>query len=146
MNIRSNHIPIGLTVCYDLRFPELYQILSKNPSTMMTTLHYDESHGTVDNVINEEVAMEKTTHHYEKFEASMIGGAKILLIPAAFTVKTGLVHWEVLLRARAIENQCFVVAAAQNGTHQRTGCCDDNLLLSLVQVNTTRSESRTVIR
>ncbi len=66
--------PIGLSVCYDIRFPELYR-------------------GLVDR------------------------GARILLIPAAFTVPTGRDHWEVLLRARAIESQAFVLAAAQYGTH-----------------------------
>jgi predicted amidohydrolase len=44
-------------------------------------------------------------------------GAEVLLVPAAFTVPTGLAHWEVLLRARAIENQCYVAAAAQHGDH-----------------------------
>uniref|UniRef100_A0A7S4DM31 CN hydrolase domain-containing protein n=2 Tax=Lotharella globosa TaxID=91324 RepID=A0A7S4DM31_9EUKA len=44
-------------------------------------------------------------------------GAEILLIPAAFTLKTGIAHWSVLLRARAIETQCFVLAAAQVGKH-----------------------------
>lgn len=63
----------GLSVCYDLRFPELYRSL-----------------GEVD------------CH----------------IIPAAFTYTTGKVHWEVLLRARAIENQCYVLASAQGGQHQ----------------------------
>src|SRR5262249_6650514 len=44
-------------------------------------------------------------------------GAQVLLVPSAFTVPTGRDHWEVLLRARAIENQCFVVASAQFGDH-----------------------------
>jgi len=65
---------LGLSVCYDVRFPELYRELVSR-------------------------------------------GAEILLVPSAFTVPTGSDHWEVLLRARAIENQCFVVAAAQYGTH-----------------------------
>jgi predicted amidohydrolase len=65
---------IGLSVCYDIRFPELYRSL-------------------VDR------------------------GAKLLLIPAAFTVPTGRDHWEVLIRARAIESQAFVLASAQYGTH-----------------------------
>jgi predicted amidohydrolase len=65
---------LGLSVCYDLRFPELYREL-------------------VDR------------------------GARILLVPAAFTVPTGRDHWEVLLRARAIESQAFVLAAAQFGAH-----------------------------
>lgn len=65
---------IGLSICYDLRFPELFR-------------HYA-SHG-----------------------------ASILTVPSAFAVPTGRAHWEVLLRARAIENQAFVLAPAQIGTH-----------------------------
>ncbi|XP_071970650.1 deaminated glutathione amidase isoform X2 [Engystomops pustulosus] len=65
---------VGLAVCYDLRFPEISSMLSRE-------------------------------------------GAEILTYPSAFTVPTGLAHWEVLLRARAIENQCYVVAAAQTGAH-----------------------------
>ncbi|KAK6153367.1 hypothetical protein DH2020_013006 [Rehmannia glutinosa] len=66
---------LGLTVCYDLRFPELYQ-----------RLRFDH-------------------------------GAEVLLVPAAFTKVTGEAHWEILLRARAIETQCYVIAAAQGGKH-----------------------------
>jgi predicted amidohydrolase len=66
--------PAGLSVCYDLRFPELYRRLVSE-------------------------------------------GAKLLFVPAAFTYKTGLAHWEVLLRARAIENQCYLIAPAQTGMH-----------------------------
>ncbi|KAF8396660.1 hypothetical protein HHK36_018285 [Tetracentron sinense] len=66
---------LGLTVCYDLRFPELYQQL--------------------------------------RFQHQ----AQVLLVPAAFTMVTGEAHWEILLRARAIETQCYVVAAAQAGRH-----------------------------
>ena len=65
---------MGLSVCYDLRFPALYQQLSA-------------------------------------------AGAEILSIPAAFTVPTGTAHWHVLMRARAIENACWVIAAAQSGHH-----------------------------
>jgi predicted amidohydrolase len=65
---------LGLSVCYDVRFPELYRQLAER-------------------------------------------GAQVLLVPSAFTVPTGRDHWEVLLRARAIENQCFVVASAQYGEH-----------------------------
>lgn len=65
---------LGLSVCYDLRFPELYRRLSK-------------------------------------------GGATLLAVPAAFTLMTGKDHWEVLLRARAIENQAYVLAPAQGGRH-----------------------------
>ena len=65
---------VGLSVCYDLRFPELYR-------------HY---------------AMQ---------------GADLLLVPSAFTHTTGQAHWEILLRARAIENLAYVAAAAQGGTH-----------------------------
>ena len=76
-NLRICDSPIGklgLSVCYDVRFPGLYTTLVEN-------------------------------------------GADILLIPAAFTQTTGMAHWEVLLRARAIENQCYVLAAAQTGRH-----------------------------
>ena len=66
---------IGMTICYDIRFPHLYRRLAKS-------------------------------------------GASILLIPAAFARPTGRAHWEVLLRARAIETGCFVIAAAQTGEHK----------------------------
>ena len=65
---------LGLSVCYDVRFPELYRHLSGN-------------------------------------------GAQLLSVPSAFTSPTGRAHWETLLRARAIENLCYVVAPAQSGFH-----------------------------
>jgi predicted amidohydrolase len=65
-------LPLGLTVCYDLRFPELFRILA-------------------------------------------VEGARVIALPAAFTKVTGQAHWEILVRARAIENQAFVVAADQIG-------------------------------
>ena len=68
----ARHVPLGMTVCYDLRFPELYRILA-------------------------------------------VRGARIVALPAAFTKITGQAHWEILIRARAIENQAFVVAADQIG-------------------------------
>jgi deaminated glutathione amidase len=71
----ADGLKIGMTVCYDLRFPHLYRGLAKQ-------------------------------------------GAQILSIPAAFTVPTGQAHWEVLLRARAIENGAFVLAPAQMGVHE----------------------------
>jgi predicted amidohydrolase len=64
--------PVGLTICYDLRFPELYRALA-------------------------------------------LAGAELVTVPAGFTKETGRDHWEVLLRARAIENQCYVVAPNQHG-------------------------------
>ena len=63
---------VGLSVCYDLRFPELYRAL---------------------------------------------GDCTLTVVPAAFTYTTGRAHWEILLRARAIENQCYILAAAQGGHH-----------------------------
>ena len=66
-------INLGLSICYDLRFPELYRAL-----------------GQVD----------------------------LILVPSAFTYTTGQAHWEILLRARAIENQCYVLAPAQGGQHE----------------------------
>jgi predicted amidohydrolase len=67
---------VGMTVCYDLRFPELFRLLEKR-------------------------------------------GARVVTVPAAFTLTTGKDHWHVLLRARAIENEVFVLAAAQHGKHPR---------------------------
>ena len=67
---------VGMSVCYDLRFPELYRALASQ------------------------------------------GNLNLILMPAAFTYVTGAAHWEILLRARAIENQCYVLAAAQGGHHE----------------------------
>ena len=69
-------IGLGMTICYDLRFPELYRKLGER-------------------------------------------GVRIVTVPAAFTLTTGKDHWHVLLRARAIENQVFVLAPAQHGKHPR---------------------------
>ena len=66
---------VGLSICYDLRFPELYRALMRPP-------------------------------------------CDVLCVPSAFTYTTGRAHWELLLRARAVENQCYVLAAAQGGTHE----------------------------
>lgn len=66
---------LGLTICYDIRFPQLYRALAK-------------------------------------------AGAVMISVPAAFTVPTGEAHWETLLRARAIETGCFILAPAQAGTHE----------------------------
>lgn len=68
-------IRLGLSVCYDLRFPELYRALMSPP-------------------------------------------CDLIAVPAAFTYTTGQAHWELLLRARAVENQCYVVAPAQGGKHE----------------------------
>lgn len=72
--LKNPDICVGLSICYDLRFPELYRILSNR-------------------------------------------GSELLCIPAAFTKPTGKAHWETLLRARAVENSCFVIAPAQTGAH-----------------------------
>lgn len=74
--VRVGDFGVGLAICYDLRFPEL-------------------------------------------FRAEVAHGAEVLTVPSAFTLHTGRDHWHVLLRARAIENQCWVVAAAQWGRHTR---------------------------
>jgi predicted amidohydrolase len=66
--------PLGLTVCYDVRFPDLYRQLA-------------------------------------------VGGARIIAVPAAFTRITGEAHWHILLRSRAIETGCFIIAPAQGGKH-----------------------------
>ena len=83
---------VGLTTCYDLRFPELYGALCRP-------------------------LQGKQIEVKDVEEISGYGlGADVVLVPSAFTVATGIAHWEVLLRARAIENQCYIVAAAQIGT------------------------------
>jgi deaminated glutathione amidase len=74
-------VRVGLTICYDLRFPELYRRLA------------------VDEM------------------------ATVMVVPAAFMAHTGRDHWEVLLRARAIENQCYVLAAGQIGDHEPNRTC-----------------------
>ena len=67
---------IGIAICYDLRFPELFRAMAQLPNPV-----------------------------------------DLLVLPAAFTETTGRAHWELLLRARAVENQCYVLAAAQGGQH-----------------------------
>lgn len=75
--VEAGALSLGLSVCYDLRFPELYTQLSRR-------------------------------------------GVNLITVPAAFTAVTGAAHWEPLLRARAIETQCFVIAAGQGGRHSET--------------------------
>ena len=75
----ARSLRVGLSVCYDLRFPELYRALMFAPGQVPCDL---------------------------------------LSVPSAFTHTTGLAHWELLLRARAVENQCYVIAAAQGGLHE----------------------------
>ena len=72
---KKKKIKIGMTICYDLRFPHLYQDLAQN-------------------------------------------GAEIITVPSAFSNTTGSIHWHTLLKARAIETGCFVIAPAQTGLHQ----------------------------
>jgi deaminated glutathione amidase len=73
--LQAAGLRIGLSVCYDLRFPELYRALGRPP-------------------------------------------CDLICVPSSFTYTTGEAHWELLLRARAIENQCYVIAPAQGGTHE----------------------------
>jgi nitrilase len=73
--LQAGSLRVGLSVCYDLRFPELYRALMRPP-------------------------------------------CDLLCVPSAFTYTTGQAHWELLLRARAVENQCVVLAPAQGGTHE----------------------------
>lgn len=77
---------IGLSICYDLRFPELYRELAER-------------------------------------------GAEIVMIPSAFTLHTGKDHWEVLVRARAIENGCWVIAPAQTGRHSKKRASYGNTMI-----------------
>ena len=75
VTLQAGPLRLGLSVCYDLRFPELYRRLCTPPCDLLS-------------------------------------------VPAAFTYTTGRAHWELLLRARAVENQCYVIAAAQGGVHE----------------------------
>ena len=77
--LHAGPLRVGLSICYDLRFPELYRALSFAPGQPPCDL---------------------------------------ISVPAAFTHTTGQAHWELLLRARAVENQCYVIAAAQGGLHE----------------------------
>ena len=77
VTFETNFGRVGLSICYDLRFPELYRAM---------------------------------------------GTCSLIVVPAAFTFTTGQAHWEILLRARAIENQCYVLAAAQGGQHTNGRC------------------------
>jgi predicted amidohydrolase len=72
-SVNTPYGKVGLSVCYDLRFPELYRAM---------------------------------------------GECTLIVVPAAFTYTTGKAHWEILLKARAIENQCYVLASGQGGVHQ----------------------------
>ena len=73
--LQAGALRVGLSICYDLRFPELYRALATPPCDLLS-------------------------------------------VPAAFTYTTGRAHWELLLRARAVENQCYVIAPAQGGQHE----------------------------
>jgi predicted amidohydrolase len=75
VSVQCGPLRVGLSICYDLRFPELYRALGTPP-------------------------------------------CDVLSVPSAFTHTTGRAHWELLLRARAVENQCYVLAAAQGGLHE----------------------------
>ena len=72
--VQAGPLRVGLSICYDLRVPELYRAMMTPP-------------------------------------------CDLIVVPAAFTYTTGRAHWDLLLRARAVENQCYVLAAAQGGTH-----------------------------
>jgi predicted amidohydrolase len=87
VTVRMDGHTVGLSICYDLRFPELYRLLA-------------------------------------------LDGAEVLFVPAAFTQFTGKDHWHVLLRARAIENQCYVLAPAQIGPHEPNAQCYGHALVA----------------
>lgn len=96
---------LGLTVCYDVRFPGLYRALRASHRILP-----DVRKDPVDDIVV------STLRAAESAEVQR-GGAQVMLVPAAFTPRTGAPHWETLLRARAIETQSFVIAAAQAGQH-----------------------------
>jgi nitrilase len=80
VTFKIDDITFGMSICYDLRFPEMYHRLAKH-------------------------------------------SAQVILVPAAFTLETGRDHWELLLRTRAVDNLCWVVAAAQWGSHPPNEVC-----------------------
>ncbi len=80
-------VRVGLAICYDLRFPELFRALGQD------------------------------------------GGLDLIVLPAAFTETTGRAHWELLLRARAVENQCYLLASAQGGRHPNGRMTHGNSML-----------------
>ncbi len=86
VTFESEHGQFGLTICYDLRFPELYRALT-------------------------------------------LAGAQVIFQPAAFTLYTGKDHWETLIRARAIENQVYMVSPSQIGTHPPKQACFGNSMI-----------------
>lgn len=79
VTLQAGALKVGLSICYDLRFPELYRAMSFQPGQ---------------------------------------AACELFCVPAAFTYTTGEKHWELLLRARAVENQAYVIAPAQGGRHQ----------------------------
>lgn len=98
----------GLTVCYDLRFPEMFQALRFPQNKSEPNAVHATSGGAP------QCATEVQANTV--LEGSP-AGVDFFLVPSAFTRPTGRAHWEVLLRARAIETQCYVIAAAQAGQH-----------------------------
>jgi predicted amidohydrolase len=84
--VDAGRVRVGLSICYDVRFPELYRRLADR-------------------------------------------GARLVTVPSAFTMETGKDHWEPLLRARAVENQVFVLAAAQCGPHPPANACYGNAMI-----------------
>lgn len=82
----TDHGRVGLSICYDLRFPELFRVLA-------------------------------------------LRGARVIFVPSAFAAFTGKDHWEILLRARAIENQVFIAAPAQCGWHQDKKCYGKSMIV-----------------
>lgn len=83
VTVQAGALKVGLSICYDLRFPELYRAMSFAPGALVSD-----------------------------------SPVSLLSVPAAFTYTTGSAHWELLLRARAVENQAYVIASAQGGLHE----------------------------
>ncbi|KAI0116426.1 carbon-nitrogen hydrolase [Nemania sp. FL0031] len=109
---------LGSLICFDLRFPEPALHLTRGPHSHTTTesntvTTTDPATGTS----NTTSTTNTTTITSAGSDNNSDGPAQVLLYPSAFTVATGRAHWEVLLRARAIETQSYVIAAAQVGAH-----------------------------
>ena len=111
---------VALSVCYDLRFPGLFQALRRpHTAAQSTAASGSDGAGACGDSGADALSDGGVTVPIGAAAPSQ-RGAEILLVPSAFTVKTGAAHWEVLLRARAIETQCYVIAAAQSGI---CNCC-----------------------
>jgi nitrilase len=104
LDLAPDPVRLGLSICYDLRFPELYRALSDGPQA-----------GGFAASLPPEGAPRASGRPGGRRGAAP---CDLIAVPSAFTHTTGQAHWELLLRARAVENQAYVIAPAQGGRHE----------------------------